>query len=560
VRGLFVVPLLLSGLACAPAQRVARAPVVAAPPAVDIAQARAAESPQLFSWAPWSKETFARARAEHRFILLHGAAVWCHWCHVMEAITYRDPEVGRLLRDRFIAIRVDIDSRPDLAERYGEWGWPATILFSPDAQEVGKFRGYLPPNELAEALRNVSALRLDAKSSANVEPGTESAPVAALPWLLRRATLDIDAYYDEQHGGWGMRQKAPLGANAEFELLRGEGGDSQAWARALFTLNQQAALIDPVWGGIYQYSVDGDWRAPHFEKLMPFQAANLEAYAEAFRSSKQAVFRRDAEAIASYVARFLTAPNGAFYVSQDADVGAHDEHAAFVDGHKYYASSEGERQKLGVPDVDRHVYAADNGLMIAALCRLFEATHSDAALTAARRAADAISTSHLESDGRILHDAASSDRVHFLADGASFGRALLRLFAITGDAKYLATARRIVQGLEPLFDPDTGAYFAHDLDPDAAGVFAARRHPFEFNVRMARFLGALFEATGEAGFRARAQTVLAAISTPAALDTQGRLLGDYLLALGELEGAPATGSAKKDGAAAEAHGQSPSGP
>jgi uncharacterized protein len=535
-----VVLFLFATAACAPtaeharsARDAARPAPDATPPAVDIARARATQNEQLFTWAPLSKETFARARAEHRFILLHGAAVWCHWCHVMEAVTYRDPEVGRLLRDRFIAIRVDIDSRPDIEERYGDWGWPATILFSPDAQEVGKFRGYLPPAELKEALENVTALKLDGTSPVGTEPGSGSAPLEALPWVFRRAELDFDAYYDERHGGWGMRQKAPLGANAEFELARGAAGDPDAAKRALFTLKQQAALIDPVWGGIYQYSVDGDWRAPHFEKLMPFQAANLAAYARAFQLTKEPVFRADAEAIASYVARFLTAPDGTFYVSQDADVGAHDEHAAFVDGHRFYASTEAERLKRGMPDVDRHVYARENGLMIAALTTLFEATEDPRTLATARRAADAIIASHLEATGGVLHDAKSSDKVHFLADGAAFGRALTRLFLVTREPSYLASAQRIARGLDPLFDATAGAYFGHDADPDAAGIFSARRHPFEHNVTMARFLSSLSDASGDESFRLRARTLLAALSTPQALDAQGRLLGEYLLALSE---------------------------
>ncbi|MEO6599592.1 MAG: DUF255 domain-containing protein [Polyangiaceae bacterium] len=522
----------------------------ATPSEVDVAKARATGNQQRFTWAPWSKETFARARAEHRFILLHGAAVWCHWCHVMEAITYRDPAVGQLLRDRFIAIRVDIDARPDLAERYGDWGWPATILFSPNATEVGKFRGYLPPAELLAALENVSALKFDLEASANAEPGASSAPVAALPWLLRRAERDMDAYYDEKRGGWGMRQKAPLGVNVQLELERGAAGELAALARALFTLKQQAALIDPVWGGIYQYSEGGDWHEPHFEKLMSYQAANLEAYARAFQVSKQPEFKVNADSIANYVARFLTSPEGTFYVSQDADVGAHDEHAKFVDGHAYYASNETARLKLGTPAIDQHVYAADNGLMVAALCTLYEATLDPRALAAARRAADALIAYHLEATGGVLHDAKSSDKVHFLADAAALGRALVRLHAVTNDARYLAAAQRVGAGLEPLFDASVGAYFAHDPDPDAAGVFAERRHPFEHNVRAARFLAALADASHEATFRLRARAVLAAVSTPAALDAQGRLLGEYLLALRE------TASAKKDSAAV---GQSPAG-
>ena len=111
-------------------------------------------------WEPWSDQAFTRARAEKRLVLLDVGAEWCHWCHVMDETTYRDPEIGRVLRERFIAVRVDIDARPDLAERYGEWGWPATIVLSPDAEELGKFRGYIPPEKLLPILRDVERLRL----------------------------------------------------------------------------------------------------------------------------------------------------------------------------------------------------------------------------------------------------------------------------------------------------------------------------------------------------------------------------------------------------------------
>ena len=44
-------------------------------------------------WQPWSDSVFAQAQKEGRFVLLNLGAVWCHWCHVMEEITYQDPKV-----------------------------------------------------------------------------------------------------------------------------------------------------------------------------------------------------------------------------------------------------------------------------------------------------------------------------------------------------------------------------------------------------------------------------------------------------------------------------------
>src|SRR5262245_36958562 len=107
------------------------------------------------SWADLNQETLARAKAQRKYVVLDGSAEWCHWCHAMEATTYHDPHVRELLDRHFIAVKVDVDSRPDIEERYGDWGWPATVIFSPDAMELGKYRGYIAPDTFADILRQV---------------------------------------------------------------------------------------------------------------------------------------------------------------------------------------------------------------------------------------------------------------------------------------------------------------------------------------------------------------------------------------------------------------------
>ena len=81
-------------------------------------QAAEALSAGKISWQPWSEGIFARAGQEHRLVILDLEAVWCHWCHVMERETYSNPEIAALIRDRFLPVRVDQGSRPDLANRY----------------------------------------------------------------------------------------------------------------------------------------------------------------------------------------------------------------------------------------------------------------------------------------------------------------------------------------------------------------------------------------------------------------------------------------------------------
>ena len=110
---------------------------------------------QPVNWMEWGEEAFALAQQEDKPILLDIGAVWCHWCHVMDETTYRDPKVISLMGSRYVAVRVDQDSRPDLANRYEDYGWPATIVFAADGSEIVRRRGYLNPAEMASMLQAI---------------------------------------------------------------------------------------------------------------------------------------------------------------------------------------------------------------------------------------------------------------------------------------------------------------------------------------------------------------------------------------------------------------------
>ena len=71
--------------------------------------------------------------------------------------------------------------------------------------------------------------------------------------------------YDAEHGGWGFAKKFLDWDSVEWSLRRAREGDRDAESRALETLDRQTRLIDPVWGGVYQYSDGGVWENPHFE-------------------------------------------------------------------------------------------------------------------------------------------------------------------------------------------------------------------------------------------------------------------------------------------------------
>jgi uncharacterized protein YyaL (SSP411 family) len=481
------------------------------PDDVNIVKARQAGVHRAFEWHAWSAETFAKARAEKKPLLVDGAAEWCHWCHVMDETTYADAEVGRLLNERFIAVRVDIDARPDLAERYGDWGWPATIVLSPDAEELGKYRGYLETQRLLEILKSVG----DAKPEAAEAP-LPGIPVSELPRAVAHAKESFAFFRDPDEGGYGIR-KVPIGLNVVWELSSGDR------AHGLFTLKKQRALIDRVWGGIYQYSAARHWNEPHFEKLLTYQAPNLEALSLGYELSHDAALLDDARLLARYLTTFLSSDDGGFYVNQDADLNAHAKDKPFVDGHVFYALDDAGRRALGVPWVDTHVYAFENGLAISALVRFSRAAKEPEALARAVKAAQALSKGHVLPDGGVRHEA-SGKGAFFLSDAASVVIAFVRLSEATGDAQWKTKAEQIAERLWERFGgAPHGALFDSTVDPDAQGVFARRRASFGPNILGARALNAV-------GRVDQAKSVLASMGSTERLDGEMAWLGEFLLA------------------------------
>jgi len=556
-------PLLRASFACAVAVTIGACahetgPAPASAPSAPSALPEGAPQAPL-AWADFSPATFARAKAERKFIVLDGSAEWCHWCHVMEATTYHDPAVAALVAARFIAVKVDIDARPDIGERYGDWGWPATVLFTPDAEEIGKYRGYIPPSDFIGILRDVVASGSGAGTATKIMttplvPSRGRLSDAELAYIERDTELALDEYYDDDQGGWGRNQKAPIASDNAWALYRARAGDATMKERALFTLKQQTGVMDPVWGGIYQYSVGHDWTHPHFEKLMPFEAGALDNYAAAYALTGEAHLLAIANSLRKYIDEFLTSNEGGFLTTQDADLNAHDATKPFLSGHDFYALGDAERRRRGVPRVDAHEYGRENGLAIAAYVTLYESTCKpknappacdEAALAAAKRAAARILATHLAPKGGITHDADKDAHVRHLADNAAFGYALVRLYDATHDVSYRDAAESIARMLESeLTDPESGAFFGSTKDPDAVGVFSRRRVPFEDNVMAVRMLAKLAEVGGEerrAGFALLAEKALEGVARPEAIRGQGRMIGDFLLAMEDVRRLRAAG-------------------
>jgi uncharacterized protein YyaL (SSP411 family) len=471
-------------------------------PAGGAAASRAAET--AIAWQGWSEAAFATAAREHRLVLLDLGAVWCHWCHVMEETTYKDPEVTALLRDHFVAIRVDQDARPDLSNRYEDYGWPATIVFDARGTELVKFSGYIPAPRMASLLRAVVEDPTPGPSAA-ADPGAPPLAGNGIGAELRRGLEDLLVErYDDAHAGWGFAKKFLDWDAVEYSLVRARSGDDEALRRARETLDAERKLVDPVWGGVYQYSHGGDWDHPHFEKLMAFQAENLRIYAMAYAELRDPAYLQAARDIRRYVRDFLTSPEGAFYVSQDADLVA-GEH-----GGDYFALRDAERRRRGLPRVDTHVYARETAAGATALLALHAATGESEPLEDALRAARFVLAERGLPGGGFRHDATDAAGP-YLGDTAPAGRLFLGLYAATGDRAWLARAREAARFVDATFRAEGVAGFT---SATAAGRFDRAMPQREENVMVARFANLLFHYTGDPRDRAMADEAMRFLSAP----------------------------------------------
>ena len=459
--------------------------------------APAETQPATLHWQPWSDAAFAQARKEQKFVLLDLEAVWCHWCHVMDDVTYRDPGVIRLLQQRYVLVKVDQDARPDISNRYEDYGWPATVVFAAEGSEIVKRQGYIPPRPMSSMLQ---AIIDDPSPGPSVEKEAAFHPAAgsAIPAaLLARVQTQFGMQYDQPVAGWGFGHKYLDANSVEYALRLTAHGNAEAAKRAADTLHNATALLDPAWGGMYQYSVGGHWSEPHFEKLISIQADALREYSLAYAQTQN---REDLSAVQSvqrYVTNFLRSPStGAFYVSQDADLHDGQENAS------YFKLSDRDRRAKGIPRIDTHVYARENGWMIAALCADYAATGDASALAEARRAADWIAAHRSLPGGGFRHGEADVAGP-YLGDTLAMGQAYLALYNVTGDRKDLKAAAAAARFIAAHFAPASpGTGFVTSQTPTDA---AYRPHPDrDENIALVRFTSMLAAATGDERFHATA--------------------------------------------------------
>jgi len=512
-------------------------------------------------WFPWGPEALEKAKSENKPILVSIGYSACHWCHVMERESFEDEPTAELMNAHFVCIKIDREERPDIDNIYMDavqamglqGGWPLNVFLMPNQKP---FYGgtYFPNQQWKGLLANITdafekhedQLAESAEGFGNTlnRKETEKYGISAGdqdldPDELAEISAKITSQLDPEWGGMNRVPKFPMPTIwsflLDFALLR---RNEKLVDQVLFTLRKigMGGIYDQLRGGFARYSVDGEWFAPHFEKMLYDNGQLLELYAKAFQVSGDSFFKEKVIETVAWLETEMLNGEGGFHAAQDADsegvegkfyVWTYEELFKLIpeempwfsklynlkpggnweDGvnilfqtesnvqiAEEFAMNEAEfqaklkevkaqllevRNQRIFPGKDDKVLSGWNGLMSAGLIQSYFATGEKSMLDLAVKNLEFLQEK-LVTDG-VLHRAYKNTKAYtpgFLEDYATVIKASMMAFEATGDARWLDFARSLTDFcLAEFYDESDGFFFFNN--PKAEKLIANKKELFD---------------------------------------------------------------------------------
>jgi uncharacterized protein YyaL (SSP411 family) len=295
-------------------------------------------------WYPWGKEALEKARHEDKPIIVSVGYSACHWCHVMERESFENEKIAEIMNQHFVCIKVDREERPDVDAIYMDavqamgvnGGWPLNVILTSEAKP---FYGgtYFPPRQwanillqIAEAYRQQKDQLLDSAEKFTEHLSmTESEKYGLQAEEAHFSLADLQSAYarmargfDRSKGGMDRAPKFPMPSIYLFMLrYYALTQEKTALEHVQLTLDQMAfgGIYDQIGGGFARYSVDAEWFAPHFEKMLYDNGQLLSLYAEAYNLTPDPLYQHVVYQTVDFVEREMTHAEGGFYSALDAD-------------------------------------------------------------------------------------------------------------------------------------------------------------------------------------------------------------------------------------------------
>ncbi|MFT7578886.1 MAG: hypothetical protein ACI9MR_000548 [Myxococcota bacterium] len=302
------------------------------------------------AWMEWGDAAFAEAKRRNVPVLVSIGYSTCHWCHVMAHESFENIDAAAQMNADFVCIKVDREELPEVDEIYmdavqaltGHGGWPLNAFVDHSGRPF--FAGtYFPTPQWRQLLTQLShgwntvrdevdkaATRLTEHLHAMVQvpstaDGHSSVDDGLDPSVWTTLQTRLDASWDVANAGFSNQPKFPPGQLLGVLVERDGPGSEFGAAMAEQTLEamQDGGIHDRVGGGFHRYSVDAQWRVPHFEKMLYDNAQLIAVYAMGSVRFDRPDFRQTAINGGDYLLRDMRVEvNGAFegYASaEDAD-------------------------------------------------------------------------------------------------------------------------------------------------------------------------------------------------------------------------------------------------
>jgi uncharacterized protein YyaL (SSP411 family) len=305
-----------------------------------------AENP--IDWWPWCDEALATARAQNKPIFLSIGYSSCHWCTVMEGEAFSDIAIADYMNTNYLPIKVDREERPDLDSIYmqalqmmsGQGGWPLNIFLSPEDLVPFYAGTYFPVDPRYGRPGFLQVLQSLRRYYDTEKQDLQQRKALIIESLLTSAVLQDGTTTDlEDHEllrqGWETSTGiiTPNQSGNSFPMipytelaLRGTRFNFESRYDGKQVCTQRGldlalgGIYDHVAGGFHRYTVDPTWTVPHFEKMLYDNGQIVEYLASLWSAEVQEpAFERAVAGTVQWLKREMTAPEGYFYASQDAD-------------------------------------------------------------------------------------------------------------------------------------------------------------------------------------------------------------------------------------------------
>lgn len=304
-------------------------------------------------WMPWGNEAFKKAVEEKKLMIVSIGYSSCHWCHVMEKEVFEDYECAELMNMHFVCIKVDREERPDVDHYYmdavhlmgGRGGWPLNAFALPDGRPV--YGGtYFPKKNWIDILEKLAEL-YNSEPERMIEYANSVASGLSEVNRMYSNEKSVDfelshvgqlterwsKSWDKINGGISKAPKFPMPDNWQFLLqysslslsrrnaLHRDSDSDKYHSHLILTLNRIAhgGLFDHIGGGFYRYSVDAEWKIPHFEKMLYDNAQLISLYSNAYKAFGDHSYLNVALQTLEFLDREMSSDEGLYYSALDAD-------------------------------------------------------------------------------------------------------------------------------------------------------------------------------------------------------------------------------------------------